>query len=116
MVIIRDLLSKGLGTSLAGSLVDFDAMKIPSLSGTSEQIREELRQLGIRYFEPPEVQYGMVTNYGGVRNWLLHSGATKAGVVRAFQSAAYNGRLLLLNKDVNGYHKMRILRALGLLK
>jgi FkbM family methyltransferase len=115
-IILRDLIDHGHVKCLDGALVDFDAEKIGSIRGAADKLRTVLRDLGVHYFEPPEVQYGMVTNYGGVRNWLLHSGAKLDGMAIAARSALYNLRLLATDPQVNGYHKMRILRALRLLK
>jgi hypothetical protein len=114
--IIRDLVDHGLSRFLDGALVDFDAEKIGSLRGVADRLRTEVADQGIRIFEPPEVQYGMVTNYGGVRNWLLHCGAKVGDYTTLIESAFYNLRLLATDTQVNGYHKMRILRSLHLLK
>ncbi len=112
--IIRRLLERRLEHFLSGALVDFDADKIRSLAGVADGLRCELANRGVQFFEPPEVQYGMVTNFGGVRNWLLRSGAASPGLTGRAGSILYNLLLLLMNHEVIGYHKIRILRALAL--
>ncbi len=115
-LIIRRMIEAGLTAHLNGALVDFDADKIHSLEGAADMIRKELADAGVKFFQPPEVQYGWVTNYGGVRNWLLRADAAGASAGAKLGSLVYNLHLLLTNNEVNGYHKIRILRALGLRK
>ena len=114
VVVIRDLIDHGQSRLLDGALVDFDAEKIHSLSGVADKLRTEIKNQGIRIFEPPEVQHGMITNFGGVRNWLLRSGAKVESYRTLIMSALFNLHLLITEPRVNGYHKMRILKWLHL--
>lgn len=100
---------------LQAALVDFDADKIPSKAHRTAQIQASLAERGISYLTPPQCQYGMVTNYGGVRNYLIVSGAKTRGLLPLIKSVIYNVALMR-NKDVNGYHKMRLLKALPILR
>jgi FkbM family methyltransferase len=111
--ILESLLDAGETRALKGLLVDFDALKIPSQRERVAPMIERLREAGVPYMTPEQCQYGMVTNYGGVRNWLLLAGARLEG--RQAASLAYNARLLG-RSDVNGYHKMRILKAAPFLR
>lgn len=92
------------------ALIDFDANKIPSKKGRTGVVEAKLSDLNITYLIPSECQYGMVTNYGGVRNYLLRSGGRVGGVWPSLCSLLYNLRMLF-NPEVNGYHKMRLLKA-----
>ncbi len=77
-------------------------------------IKRELKTIGVRYWEPPECQYGMVTNYGGVRNYLLLSGASINSTSSKIRSLIYNA-MNFSNKNINGYHKKRLLAVLPFL-
>ena len=55
----------------------------------------------------------MVTNYGGIHNWLRVTGAMDDNTASRIKSLAYQaGRAL--DPTINGYYKVRLLRALGL--
>ena len=100
---------------IGGALIDFDANKIPSKRVLTASIVRRLSELGVAYLTPPECQYGMVTNYGGVRNYLLISGARVFGARYAVKSLFYNIKMFS-NPEINGYHKMRLLRRFPFLK
>ena len=94
------------------SLIDFDIDKIPSTKGLRKQIEKELESATIKYLIPSECQYGMVSNYGGIRNYLLISRACiKEKQISLLKSIIYNLKMFR-NRELNGYHKMRILRAI----
>jgi FkbM family methyltransferase len=119
VLIIRDLLRSGdthlTKQILQGALIDFDIEKIERGDGTRREIEKALAGRQISFFSPPECQYGMVTNYGGVRNYLICTGATLPGLFSKIKSFFYNIEMFI-NKEVNGYHKMRILKVLPFLR
>ncbi len=108
--IVEGLLDGGHGPELRGLLVDFDALKIPSRRHLVAPVLERLKASGIPFMTPEECQYGMITNYGGVRNWLLLAGARLPGLEPSARSVAYN-LAMTRRRDINGYHKMRVLKA-----
>ncbi|MFN3523670.1 MAG: hypothetical protein ACK4YQ_15590 [Phenylobacterium sp.] len=112
--VLESILDGGLSGRLSGVLVDFDALKIPSQRHRVAPMVARLDAAGVPYLTPEQCQYGMVTNYGGVRNWLLMAGARLPGAGRAAASLAYNAAMMR-RPDVNGYHKMRILKAAPIL-
>jgi len=115
VAIIGSVIAKKAHRFLDASLIDFDAERIDALKAQVVSCKSDLDALGIRYFEPPEVQYGMVTNYGGVRNYLIVSGAAKSTrPFKRLRSLIYNLRMFL-NPEVNGYHKMLILKRFPIL-
>lgn len=119
IAIISDLLENApIGFTrkvLERSLVDFDARKIPSLRARQTELETQLAEQEIAYFTPPECQYGMVTNYGGVRNYLILSGATRPGIINGVNSFVYNMKMAR-NSEINGYHKMRLLSTFPALR
>jgi FkbM family methyltransferase len=113
--IIESLLDAQCEAILVNALIDFDAHKIPSLSFRLTKIIERLSNLGINYLTPPQCQYGMVNNYGAVRNYLLCSGAQLEGFHRRWMSLLYNIKCAF-DGELNGYHKMRLLRWMPFLR
>ncbi|WP_338243112.1 FkbM family methyltransferase [Aurantiacibacter hainanensis] len=113
-LIIRDILGSGkielCEQILCGALIDFDIDKIERGQRTRTEIESALADRQITYWTPPECQYGMVTNYGAVRNYLILSGAALPGFFPRLRSLFYNLRLLK-NPELNGYHKMKILKV-----
>lgn len=113
IAILNDLLDSGEASKLTEVLIDFDAAKIPSLRSAVEALERRLATATFSYHYPPEVQYGMVNNYGAIRNWLVMSRAAEAGLARCWRSLLYQFRFLL-DSRFNGYYKIRLLRWLGL--
>jgi FkbM family methyltransferase len=91
-------------------LVDFDARKIPSQRHRVANIQKQLLEKRVSHSFPEQVQFGNVTNYGGIRNWLLVSGARKARLANFVLSLLYNLRMVISYPEVSGYHKMILLR------
>lgn len=112
--IVEGLLDGGHAAALRGVLIDFDALKIPSRRHLVARVVQRLKTEGVPFMTPEECQYGMITNYGGVRNWLLLAGAGLPGLARRARSLAYNAGMARRG-DINGYHKMRVLKALPFL-
>jgi FkbM family methyltransferase len=113
--IIEDLIQARSEALLENALIDFDARKVASLKARLVGVISQLDTLGVCYLTPPQCQYGMVTNFGGVRNYLLCSGARKQGLLSTFRSFIYNLKCAF-NPEINGYHKMRVLRWVPLLR
>ena len=111
--VLLDLLDSGEAVKLTEVLLDLDARKIPSAQSKLQLLTDRLQDAPFSYHFPEEVQYTMVTNYGGIRNWLIVTGAFKPGWPSFFRSLAYQRRLAL-DPTVNGYYKIRLLRALKL--
>jgi FkbM family methyltransferase len=107
--------SKKVSQVLTQALIDFDANKIPSKRERTAIVEKELAELSVKYLTPPECQYGMVTNYGGIRNYLLKSGARLNGLWPKVRSLFYNARMSL-NPELNGYHKLRLLKLAPFMK
>lgn len=113
--ILENLLSSGEAGKLTEALVDFDALKIPSQAARVKQLIQTMHDQNLPYHTPEEVQYGMINNYGGIRNWLLVTGAAQGGAITRLKSAYYQLKIML-TKNYNGYYKMRILRRMTWLK
>lgn len=119
VLIIRDLLQSSNNQLaeqiLQGALIDFDIDKIERGTASRKEIELALARQHIAFLSPPECQYGMVTNYGGVRNYLICAGAALPGHWLRLRSLIHNIRMFR-NGEVNGYHKMRVLKALPFLR
>jgi FkbM family methyltransferase len=113
--IIESIIDSNQHPKIKNALIDYDALKIRSQKGRVSDVQARVIEAAIPHSFPQDVQYGMVTNYGGVRNWLIKSGACEAGFVRAFCSVFFNLRIMLLRPELSGYHKMRLLKALPFL-
>lgn len=113
--ILENLLATGEINKLTEVLVDFDALKIPSQAHRVAQIIDGMRAKNAPYHTPEQVQYGMINNYGGIRNWLLVTGASQAGLIRKISSVLYQLKIML-TKEYNGYYKMRVLKKLPVLR
>lgn len=113
IAVLNDLLDSGEASKLTEVLIDFDAAKIPSMRQTVEALEARLATAPFSYHYPPEVQYQMVNNYGGIRNWLLVSDAAEAGFTSRLRSVLYQFRYLF-DPRFNGYYKLRLLRWLRL--
>jgi FkbM family methyltransferase len=111
--VLLDLLDSGEAVKLTEVLLDLDARKIPSAQGKLQRLTDRLEDAPFSYHFPEEVQYTMVTNYGGIRNWLIVTGALEPGWRSFFRSLIYQHRPAL-DPTVNGYYKIRLLRALKL--
>ena len=108
--ILNDLLDSGEASKVREALIDLDAAKFPSLHASAEALLIRLKSAPFSFHYPPEVQYGAVTNYGGIRQWLVMTGAATKS---RFASAIYN-LPLAMDRRFNGYHKIRLLRLLRL--
>jgi FkbM family methyltransferase len=113
IAILNDLLDSGEASKLSEVLIDFDAAKIPSLRQTVEALERRLVTAPFSYHYPPEVQFEMVNNYGGIRNWLIMSKAAECGFTTRLRSLLYQLRYVG-DPEFNGYYKIRLLRWLGL--
>jgi FkbM family methyltransferase len=113
VAILNDLLDSGEAIKLQEVLIDFDAVKIPHMRSDVERLEARLATAPFGFHYPPEVQYGMVTNFGSIRNWLLASGAAERGAIARALSTLYQIPYLC-DARFNGYYKIRILRWLGL--
>jgi FkbM family methyltransferase len=111
--IMLNLFKSGEATKLTEALIDFDAAKIPSARGKVATVQALLENATFSYHYPEEVQYEMVTNFGGIRNWLIVTGASERGITATLKSFAYQSRCLL-DPSINGYYKIRLLRLVGL--
>lgn len=110
--VLESLLDGASTGSLANVLIDLDARKIPSQRPRVKQVMQRVKESLVPFFTPEDVQYGMVTNYGGVRNWLITAGAADNSIYGTFRSAIYNLRVLFKEPEASGYHKKIILDAL----
>lgn len=97
---------------LENVLIDLDALKIPSQRERATSVMQKVDEAGIRYYTPEQVQYGMVTNYGGIRNWLIKAGAVENGVLNRARSLSYNAKIIIYEPSCSGYHKKLVLDAL----
>ncbi|MGQ0587826.1 MAG: FkbM family methyltransferase [Gammaproteobacteria bacterium] len=111
-VLLR-LLASGEASKLTEVLLDLDARKIPSAAGKAARLLESLKVAPFTYHHPEEVQYTMVTNYGGIRNWLVVTGAIEPKPMAFVRSLVYQS-LAALDPAINGYYKIRLLRLLRL--
>jgi len=109
--VLESLLNGGVCDELRNVLVDFDAQKIPSQRHRVSAIQQRLREESLPHSYPEDVQYGMVTNYGGIRNWLLVSGARVPGLFNFVLSCLYNAGVVMKHPQVSGYHKMKLLKT-----
>lgn len=112
ILVLNSLLAnQGLG-QFVNILIDLDALKIPSQKSKVEELMARVDNSGVSYCVPREVQYGMVTNYGGIHNWLLRTNALSASPASAIKSLAYNVAIFFREPECSGYHKMWILKIL----
>lgn len=110
--VLESLLDSQGTSQLANVLIDLDAMKIPSQRDRVDTVMQRVTDAKIAYFTPKQVQYGMVTNYGGVRNWLIEAGAVQSSPPARFRSIIYNTRLFFAEPECSGYHKKMMLDAM----
>ncbi len=113
IAILNDLLDSGEAAKLTEVLIDFDAAKIARMKPSVAALEQRLATASFSYHYPQEVQFGMVNNYGGIRNWLLMSHAADPGMATLLRSLLYQSRHLM-NPRFNGYYKIRLLRLLRL--
>jgi FkbM family methyltransferase len=66
--IIDSIIGSKQHTKIENVLIDYDALKIPSQRNRVADVHRRVVEAKIPHFFPQDVQYGMVTNYGGVRN------------------------------------------------
>ena len=111
--ILNDLLDTGQAAKIHEALIDLDAAEYPSLHSDAEILLSRLAYAPFSFHFPPEVQYGTVNNYGGIRQWLVLTGAAKNSFRSRISSLIYNIPLAF-DRATNGYHKIRLLRALRL--
>ena len=110
--ILESIIDSNQHTKISNVLIDYDAVKIPSQRNRVSHVQAKVIKAAIPHCFPQDVQYGMVTNYGGVRNWLMVSGAWETGFIRLIQSILFNLQILLNKPELSGYLKMRIIKAL----
>jgi FkbM family methyltransferase len=108
--VLESLLDARVCNDIQNVLVDFDARKIPSQRHRVSIIQQRLLRERLPHSLPEDVQYGNVTNYGGIRNWLLLSGAKAPGPYSLMRSLGYNIRVVIRYPQVSGYHKMKLLK------
>jgi len=108
--ILQSLLNAISFPNIKNVLIDLDALKNPSLAPRVKGVMEYVQLSGLSFFMPEQVQYGMVTNFGGVRNWLIAAGAAERGFFTRLSSLIFNVYVTLRFPECNGYHKMRLLR------
>ena len=114
--ILASLIEAGLNDRIANALIDLDAIKIPSLQAKCQRVMALVQEIKMPYSLPEDVQYHMVTNYGGIRNWLLHTMAAKEALPSKFKSIAYNLLIFLKYPECNGYHKKLLLDRFPILR
>lgn len=107
--VLESLLNARVCNEIRNVLVDFDAQKIPSQRHRVSLMQDRLRLENLPHSLPEDVQYGMITNYGGIRNWLLLSGARVPGPLKLMFSFGYNIRVVIKHPEVAGYHKLKVL-------
>jgi FkbM family methyltransferase len=110
--VLESILDEQVSTIISNVLIDLDALKIPSQCDRAGGVMKRVVDAQISYFTPDQVQYGMVTNYGGVRNWLIEAGASSPGISRRLRSLAYNARIAFTEPECSGYHKKKVLDAM----
>lgn len=113
--ILESILNYQVTDVLANVLIDLDALKIPSQRHRVSALMDRVREAKIPFLTPQEVQYGMVTNFGGVRNWLLAAGAKEENLFCHLRSLYYNLHIFLNEPQCSGYHKKLILDAMPIL-
>jgi FkbM family methyltransferase len=113
IAILDDLLDSGEARKLREVLIDFDAVKIPSMRAHVERLEARLTTAPFSFYYPPEVQYGMVTHFGSIRNWLIVSGAAETNIGSRISSILYQIPYVC-DTRYNGYYKIRLLRWLRL--
>ena len=113
--VLDSIIGGGNFQTIKSILIDFDALKIPSQKDRVAEISEKVMKAKIPYYLPEDVQYGMINNYGGVRNWLLASNAQEGGFMRVIASASFNVGLILTRPELSGYHKMKLLNRFPML-
>lgn len=113
--ILENLLDSGEIQKVTEVLIDFDALKIPSQRNRVDDLLQRIQASRISYHTPEQVQYGMINNYGAIRNWLLVTGAAHANAATKILSALYQLKIML-TKQYNGYYKMRVLNKMPMLK
>lgn len=101
---------------ISQSLIDFDVKKIEARKNERGKIEKFLNDRNINFLSPLECQYGMVTNYGGLRNYLNVSGSIMIDNAALRIRIRFYNAMAMRNSSLNGYHKMRILRAIPLLR
>ena len=114
--IITSIIKAGLNGRIANSLIDLDAKKIPSLQAKWQSVMALVKEIKMPYSLPEDVQYHMVTNYGGIHNWLLHTKAAKETPQKRIKSLAYNLQIFLKKPECNGYHKKLLLDRFPVLR
>lgn len=110
--VLESILDERASTMIASVLIDLDALKIPSQRDRTGGVMKRVADAQVPYFTPEQVQFGMVTNYGGVRNWLIEAGASSHGLTMRLGSLAYNARIALMEPECSGYHKKKVLDAM----
>jgi FkbM family methyltransferase len=113
--VLESVLSGGSCAVIRNVLVDFDAGKIPSQRHRVAAVRQRLLDEHVPFSLPEEVQYGMINNYGAIRNWLLVTGAGAPGASRRVRSLIYNCGVVVGHPECSGYHKKKVLDALPFL-
>lgn len=111
--VLLNLFATGEHYKLTHVLIDLDARRFPSLNEKLAHLKRELESAPFAYSYPEDVQYSMITNFGSIRNWLIVTGAIEPGIASFARSLRYQ-TFCALDQSINGYYKMRLLRALGL--
>jgi FkbM family methyltransferase len=111
--ILINLFETGEAHKLTEVLVDFDAQKIGSAKGKLLQAQALLKAAPFQYHTPDQVQFGMVNNYGGIRNWLVVTGAIEPRLANFVKSLFYQCRQAF-TREATGYYKLRLLQMLHL--
>ncbi len=114
--IITSIIKAGLNSRIANALIDLDAKKVPSLQAKCQPVMALVEEAKMPYSLPENVQYHMVTNYGGIRNWLLQTKAAEETPSNRLKSLSYNLQVFLTQPECNGYHKKLILDRFPVLK
>lgn len=110
--VLEDLISTGWFARIESALLDFDAIKIPSLLKRHEAVTRSISSLSSRnWYLPEQVQYGQQCTFGGIRNWLIVSHAVSRGFYPARNSFLFHfGNWK--NHCYRGYYKFLIVRRL----
>ena len=109
--ILQSLIRTGEILKINNLLVDFDARKIPSISGMISETEASLRESGVPYYLPEAVQYGGGSHYGGIQQWLRKTGESDRSVLNVLRSLKYHTRNFLDGHNRNWY-KLLVIRAL----
>lgn len=109
--IIRSLLASNQYKKISNVLIDFDVVKIPTLSHLKDEIIDLINYEKKVYHFPEDVQYGAGSHFGGIKQWLNITNERDKKITSYAKSLYWDLKNIIKKRHLN-FYKFQLLKTL----